>query len=143
MWLLSPPINNTLSAIVHAKVKDEGTMTSNSKISLNEAIAAMEKAYAKLAAAAELAALDRSEAAVKSEASQAELTASWQTHSQGLETSLTQAASENEFLKADNLRLSNQLQQLQQDYLELQRTAGDIVGRLDSSVNQLDSILEH
>lgn len=118
-------------------------MTSNAKISLNDAIAAMERAYARLSAATEVAVEERVQAAEQREAAQAEITNSWAAHTAQLETALAQATSENEFLKEDNLRLSNQLQQLQQDYLELQKTAGDIVGRLDNSVRQLDLILEH
>lgn len=118
-------------------------MTSNAKITLNEAIAAMEQAYARLSAATDIAVHERTESVRQREAAQHEITLSWQAHASQLETSLTQAASENEFLKQDNLRLSNQLQQLQRDYLELQKTAGEVVGRLDSTVAQLDLILEH
>jgi chromosome segregation ATPase len=118
-------------------------MTSNSKISLNDAIAAMENAYARLTAAADIAVHERAQAASQREALQNEISLSWQAHTSQLETALEQAQSENQFLKEDNLRLSNQLQQLQQEYLELQKTAGDVVGRLDSTVRQLDLILEH
>lgn len=118
-------------------------MTSNAKVTLNEAISAMEQAYARLSAATDIAVHDRAQSAHKREAAQHEISLSWQAHTSQLETSLTQAASENEFLKQDNLRLSNQLQQLQRDYLELQKTAGEVVGRLDSTVAQLDLILEH
>lgn len=118
-------------------------MTSNSKVSLNDAIAAMERAYARLSAATEVAVQEREQAATTRETAQAEITNSWAAHASQLEIALAQATSENDFLKEDNLRLSNQLQQLQQDYLELQKTAGDIVGRLDNSVRQLDLILEH
>jgi chromosome segregation ATPase len=141
IWLQSTTKNNIRRSYV--MVKDEGSMTSNSKISLNDAIVAMERAYARLSAATDATAAERAHVAANREALQAELTAGWQAHTASLETTLTQAQSENEFLKADNLRLSNQLQQLQQDYLELQNTAGDIVGRLDQSVRQLDLILEH
>ena len=118
-------------------------MTSNSKISLNDAITAMENAYARLSAATDVAVQEREQSAAKREAMQAEITRSWEAHTSDLETSLAQAHSENQFLKEDNLRLSNQLQQLQQDYLELQQTTGDVVGRLDAGVRQLDLILEH
>ncbi len=118
-------------------------MTSTTKISLNDAISAMERAYAKLAAATDVAVEERNQAAAKQEAVQQEISLSWQAHSGHLETALEQATSENEFLKEDNLRLSNQLQQLQKDYLELQATAGNVVTRLDSTVRQLDLILEH
>lgn len=118
-------------------------MTSNEKITLNEAIAAMEQAYARLSSATDIAVQEREQSAQKREAAQAEISQSWQAHTAQLETTLTQATSENEFLKQDNLRLSNQLQQLQRDYLELQKTAGEVVGRLDSTVAQLDLLLEH
>jgi chromosome segregation ATPase len=123
--------------------KDEGTMTSNAKITLNDAISAMEQAYSRLAAATDVAVHARSQSAAERESVQQEISLSWQAHTNALETSLTQATSENEFLKADNLRLSNQLQQLQKDYLELQATAGTVASRLDSTVRQLDLILEH
>lgn len=118
-------------------------MTSNSKITLNDAIAAMERAHARLAAAIDVTVEERANSAARDEAVQQEINQSWQAHASELETTLAQATAENEFLKSDNLRLSNQLQQLQLDYLELQRTAGDVVGRLDSTVRQLDLILEH
>ena len=123
--------------------KDEASMSSNEKITLNAAIAAMERAYSKLEAATDVAVHERAQSAAKQEAVQQEISHSWQAHTTQLETALEQAASENEFLKADNLRLSNQLQQLQADYLELQSTAGHVVNRLDSTVRQLDLILEH
>ena len=118
-------------------------MSSNAKITLHDSIAAMENAYAKLAAATEIAIEERTQAAARREAAQQEISLSWQAHASELETSLTQANSENEFLKSDNLRLSNQLQKLQQDYIALQSTAGDVVTRLDSTIHQLDFLLEH
>lgn len=118
-------------------------MTSNSKITLNDAIAAMEHAYGRLAAATDIAVQERAESAGLREAAQAEITASWQAHAAQLETALAQAVSEKEFLAQDNQRLSNMLQQLQQDYLELQSTAGHVASRLDNTVRQLDLILEH
>jgi hypothetical protein len=60
-----------------------------------------------------------------------------------LDAALTQAAAENNFLKEDNLRLGNQLQALQRDYLELQSAALSTVNRLDDSVKAIDLILEH
>ncbi|MDX2095100.1 MAG: hypothetical protein SFW64_04085 [Alphaproteobacteria bacterium] len=118
-------------------------MTSNAKITLNDAILAMERAYARLSAATDIAVHERAESARTREAAQQEISLSWQAHAAQLETALTQATAENEFLKEDNLRLSNQLQELQRDYLELQKTAGEVVGRLDNTVRQLDLILEH
>jgi hypothetical protein len=118
-------------------------MTSNAKITLNDAISAMEQAYSRLASATDIAVHERAQSAATREAAQNEISLSWQVHSSQLETSLGQSTSENEFLKADNLRLSNQLQALQKDYLELQATAGTVASRLDSTVRQLDLILEH
>ena len=118
-------------------------MSSNAKPTLHDAIAAMESAYARLAAATDIAIEERTQAAGRREAAQQEISLSWQSHASELETALTQATAENEFLKTDNLRLSNMLQKLQADYIELQSTAGDVVTRLDSTINQLDFLLEH
>lgn len=118
-------------------------MASDSEQALQAAISAVEQAFARLDGAAEMARLARGQSAAERETLQAELTDSWQRHSAGLETQLADAQGENEFLKADNLRLSNQLQQLQRDYLALQEEAGHAVGRLDATVKQLDLILEH
>ena len=118
-------------------------MTSNSKISLSDAIAAMERAYARLEAATAIAVHERAASAAQREAVQAEISQSWQEHSSQLETALADVTSENEFLKEDNLRLANQLQTLQRDYLGLQEAANHAAGRLDASVKQLDLILEH
>ena len=118
-------------------------MSSNANVTLHDAIAAMESAYARLAAATDIAIEERTQAAARREAAQQEISLSWQAHASELETALTQATSENEFLKNDNLRLSNLLQQLQKDYIELQSTAGDVVTRLDSTIHQLDFLLEH
>jgi chromosome segregation ATPase len=135
--------NKKLSSIVHPIAKDKGSMTSNSKITLNDAIAAMESAYARLAAATDIAVYERANVAAQREALQQEISQSWQEHSGQLEAALAEATSENEFLRQDNLRLSNQLQQLQKDYLELQTNTGHVVTRLDNTVRQLDLILEH
>ena len=59
-------------------------MTSNSKISLGEAIAAMEQAYSRLAAATDIAAHDRAQAAAQREAMQHEISHSWQQHANRL-----------------------------------------------------------
>ena len=118
-------------------------MTSNTKITLNDAISAMERAYTQLEAATAIAVHERGQAAAQREAAQQEITLSWQAHSAQLENALEQAMAENEFLKTDNLRLSNQLQALQQEFLELQSTAGHVANRLDTTVRQLDLILEH
>ncbi len=118
-------------------------MASNSERVLQAAISAVEKAFARLDAAADVAVYERGQSALQREAAQAEITQSWQQHTAGIETALSDAQGENQFLKADNLRLSNQLQQLQRDYLALQEEAGNAVGRLDATVKQLDLMLEH
>lgn len=118
-------------------------MTSNAKISLNDAIAAMERAYERLEAATAIAVHERHQSAAQREAATLEVSQSWQAHADGLETELEQAKAENQFLKEDNVRLTNQLQQLQADYLELQSTAGHVASRIDTTVRQLDLILEH
>ena len=118
-------------------------MASNSEIALQTAVSAVEKAFARLDAAAEVVTHQQAQSAAQRETLQIEITQSWQTHAAGLETSIAGLQSENEFLKQDNLRLSNQLQQLQKEYLELQQTAEHAVGRLDGAVKQLDMILEH
>ncbi len=118
-------------------------MASTSKISLNDAIAAMEQAYSALSGATDRALAERAHFAALAEATQAELTEQWRAHADQLEMRLTQSESENSFLKEDNLRLSNQLQALQREFLELQRSTGDVIGSLDRSVRQLDLILEH
>jgi hypothetical protein len=103
----------------------------------------VEQAFARLETAAEIATQARALNAAEREAAQTEISQSWQEHSSGLEAALTEAQSENAFLKEDNLRLSNQLQRLQQEFLGLQKAAGKTVGKLDASVKQLDMMLEH
>lgn len=111
-------------------------MASGSENSLNNAFAALSDALARLEANAEIAAHERAQSLATREGAQAEITASW-------EATLQEIQSENTFLKEDNLRLSNQLQQLQRDYLALQETAGSALGRLDGTIKQLDLLLEH
>ena len=118
-------------------------MASASEQSLATAIEAVEKAFAQLDVAAEFAVYERAQSAVNRESAQAEITHSWQAHTAELESALANTQSENAFLKADNMRLANQLQVLQKEYLALQKTAGETVGRLDATVKQLDLILEH
>ncbi len=117
-------------------------MASSSQTSLQTAAGAVEQALARLEAAAVTIAQHRSNSAAEREAVQAEITQSWQAHAAELETALADANSQNTFLKEDNLRLSNQLQALQQEFLNLQKAAGKTAGRLDASVKQLDLILE-
>lgn len=111
-------------------------MASGSDNSLNQAFAALSDALARLEASAEIAAHERAQSTASREGAQAEVSASWEAELQGIQ-------SENTFLKEDNLRLSNQLQQLQRDYLALQETAGSALGRLDGTIKQLDLLLEH
>lgn len=111
-------------------------MASNPQSKLNAAFAALGESLARLEAATEIAAHNQAQSAAKGEAAQAEISASW-------EANLAELQSENNFLKEDNLRLSNQLQQLQRDYLELQKAAGSTLARLDGTVKQLDLLLEH
>lgn len=118
-------------------------MASPSEQSLGNAISAVERALARLDAAAERAVVEREQSAAARETVQEEISHSWQQHSAELEGSLANAQSENAFLKADNLRLMNQLQTLQREYAALQKIAGDAAGRLDATVQQLDLILEH
>jgi hypothetical protein len=111
-------------------------MASASNTQLQTAIDAVLNEYERLAAAVESAAERRQD-------EQAQHDGNWQVERGGLELALTEAASENQFLKEDNLRLSNQLQALQQDYLALQKAAGSALNRLDDSVRQIDLLLEH
>ena len=118
-------------------------MASNAQTTLQESFAQLSEALARLEASAEIAAYERAQAANAREGLQAEITAGWQEHSAQQDAAMATLQSENDFLKQDNLRLSNQLQQLQRDYLELQQLAGSALGRLDGAVKQLDLLLEH
>lgn len=104
-------------------------MASASQAKLEAAIGSVITAYERL----ETAALS---ASLKSDGVQADQIAQY-------EAVLTEAVSENTFLKEDNLRLSNQLQALQEEYLDLQKAATGAVSRLDASVKQIDLLLEH
>lgn len=110
---------------------------------LNEAFSLLSETLARLEASAEIAAFERAQSVVQREDAQAEIAASWQAHSNQLEAAMADLESQNNFLKEDNLRLSNQLQQLQRDYLDLQQAAGSALTRLDGTVKQLDLLLEH
>lgn len=134
--------NKNLTRTPQLSAKDEGSMASASETSLQTAVKAVENALAQLDAAAEIAIQARTQNAAEREAAQVEISKSWQEHSAQLEATLAEAQSENSFLKEDNLRMANQLQALQRDYLELQKTAGKTVGRLDAAVRQLDLVLE-
>lgn len=118
-------------------------MASNSVVSLQAAISAVERSLARLDSVADISVHERNQSAANREAAQSEINASWQQHHAQLETTLAAAHAEAEHLREDNLRLSNQLANLQQEYLTLQNIAGQTVGRLDATVKQLDLILEH
>jgi hypothetical protein len=118
-------------------------MANSSDSSLNQAFTVLSEVLGRLEAAADVAAQERAQSAAAREGAQAEITASWQEHTAQIEADLAALQSENSFLKEDNLRLSNQLQQLQRDYLELQASAGNALNRLDVTVKQLDLLLEH
>jgi hypothetical protein len=139
--VILPQIKN-VSRTANLSAKDEGDMASVSKTSLESAIGAVEQAFTRLMAATDIVVETRSISAAEREAAQVEISQSWQEHSSQLEAALAEANSENTFLKEDNLRLSNQLQRLQQEFLGLQKAAGKTVGTLDASVKQLDLILE-
>ncbi len=66
-----------------------------------------------------------------------------QQHAASAEGSLEALAEENRFLKDDNLRLTNQLQGLQAEYVALKETASLTLGRMDATITQLDMLLEH
>lgn len=125
----------------HAKVEPENPMADHEHSPLNSAITAMENAYARLEAAVEEATQAKQQSVSLREAVQLEISTSWQQHSAGLENQIDELQSENEFLKQDNLRLANQLQTLQQEYLELQSMTGTAISRLDGAVQQLDLML--
>ena len=118
-------------------------MASGSDNSLNQAFATLSDALARVEATAELAAYERAQSLDARDGAQAEVNASWQQELAEKDATLAEIQSENTFLKEDNLRLSNQLQKLQRDYLALQETAGSALGRLDGTIKQLDLLLEH
>lgn len=110
---------------------------------LTAALAQVGAAFERLDAAIDIAMAERLQSAQARESIQSELTASWEVHSAKLEAELAEVQAESHFLKEDNTRLANQLQDLQQEYLDLQATASTTLGRLDKSVKQLDLMLEH
>lgn len=118
-------------------------MATGSPSSLNAAFSAVSTALARLEAAAETAAHRQAQSTHAREEMQAGLTAGWQAELAQAEAAMAELQSENDFLKEDNLRLSNRLQQLQRDFLDLQNAAGSALTRLDGSVKQLDLLLEH
>ena len=59
-----------------------------------------------------------------------------------LEAQLAEARDENEALRAENAKLSNQVQDMQQDYHDLQQVTNTVCDRIQSSVTQLDMLIE-
>ena len=120
-------------------------MASNSELSLQSAVSAVERAIARLDASADVALVERASSASASarETAQQEIVESWQQHSASLESALAVVQQENEFLREEYARVNEQLAALQQDYFTLQQEAGDTVARIDATVKQLDLILEH
>lgn len=111
-------------------------MASSSKPSISAAMSTLADSFSRLESA--VANANRAQATQAADAS-----ASWENQHAQLDAAYAEAASENAFLKEDNLRLSNQLQDLQREYLALQEAAGSALTRLDISVKQLDVLLEH
>lgn len=100
-------------------------MASASQARLEAAFSALSDSLRKLETAAEAAAGKQGDAHAEQDAA------------------LARAVAENSFLKEDNVRLGNQLQALQKDFLELQKAALLTVNQIDSSVKQIDLMLEH
>lgn len=109
---------------------------------LSAAFELLSNSLSRLEAAATVASEKQKESALNKESVQAEISASWQKHSDEIAQQRDELAEENTFLKEDNVRLSNQLQQLQQEYLDLQQAAGNVVERLDTTIEQLDILKE-
>ena len=65
---------------------------------------------------------------------------SWESHCATLEADLASARDENEALKKENAALSNQLQVVQRDYVELQKLATSVADKLDEKATQLELI---
>lgn len=110
---------------------------------LKAAFDRLNTAIGRLDAASAQAGLRQSAAAMSHVQVAAEIAADWEAKLTANESELLSTREENDFLKNDNLRLGNQLQELQQEHLDLQRAAGTIVQRLDGSIRQLDVMLEH
>lgn len=109
---------------------------------MHAAITAINSAFEKLEAAIAHAVSERDGFAATQSGAEAELNAHWQAHSAQLEAQLAEASADTAQLKTDNTRLSNQLQQVQQELLALKTVATSTVKKLDTSVQQLDLILE-
>lgn len=61
---------------------------------------------------------------------------------QELEAEAGALRSDHDFLRDDNARLSNQLQELQQEYLRLKELSTSVADRIDDQVEQLDLIAQ-
>jgi chromosome segregation ATPase len=109
---------------------------------LSKAFEALSHSLSRLESAAMVSVEKRKHSAQAKESVQAEITSSWQKHSDELAQQRDELAEENAFLKEDNVRLSNQLQALQKEYLELQTAAGSVVEKLDTTIEQLDILKE-
>jgi chromosome segregation ATPase len=134
--------NKNLSRIVHNDVQDEDSMASGSQIDLKSAAEAASNSLARLEAAVAIASAERAASADARERIQAELTAQWQSQQSTLQTALDEANLEIELLREETQRLSNQLNALQQEHLDLQTTASSTLTRLNKSVSQMDLLLE-
>lgn len=117
-------------------------MASTSKSELSAAAMATNEALAKLEVAIELALADRAASAEAREAVQAEISAGWQQHNHKLEGALNDAHAKNAFLQEDVQRLTQELHALKAEYQALKGTANTTLNRLNTSVSQLDLILE-
>ncbi len=138
-WLVE---NKDLQTITHDVLQDEGIMASNSKKELNTAAMATNEALAKLEIAIELALSDRAASAAARESVQTEISSGWQKHHDKLEAALNDTQAENAFLQEDVQRLTKELQALKAEYQALKGTANSTLTRLNTSVSQLDLILE-
>lgn len=110
---------------------------------LKTAFDRLNNAIGKLDAVSAQAGLRQSAASLSQVQATAEISAEFERKLNVIEADNMTLREENDFLKSDNLRLGNQLQELQQEHLDLQRAAGSIVQRLDGSIRQLDVMLEH
>ncbi len=117
-------------------------MASGSQIDLKSAAEAASNSLARLEAAVAIASAERAASADARERIQAELTAQWQSQQSTLQTALDEANLEIELLREETQRLSNQLNALQQEHLDLQTTASSTLTRLNKSVSQMDLLLE-
>jgi len=66
--------------------------------------------------------------------------AAWAERFRLLEDTVTSLKEDNQRLHDDNIRLSNQLQTLQKDYLNLQQVADKVADRMEKQAVQLDLI---